>query len=563
MPARFWEKVVVLALKSVWNRRASDALYATSAVLVFGVAVFVRLGGIPHGQAFMPDMDEPRFVRPALHILASGDWNPHWFGHPGSLTIYSLASVYAAQAALQGESLANLPAAYARDPDPFHILGKQLIVFSSILTHASLWLLARRFMSRWLALLAVLLLACAPLDISHAALVRTDTQQSLLLVVLCLFLVSAVRTGRAMAFALAGLFLGLATAVKWPSVIVCLPIVLASWLTDHERNGWLPSRRRFGRVALAGLTSVFGLFLAAPYVFLDFGTVLGNVAHEARGYHLSAASPGFFSALWYYLSELGRNLSIPTLGLALTGVALEFRTRRWREHAVLVVLLGSYLSFISLQSLRWARWVVPLLPYVCLWAALGAAHAGAWIRQRLGRGVRSDFAAALLVGVVLLAGCARVLEILEERARDPTPTALRWIVTNIPRGSKVLVERFTPPLPASDYDVYVVDNRNGRLKKAKRTAKHFLAEASLLDLERADLATSAVDYLILGKYHKRARAEPKRYARKLRVYGEVLRDTERMEKIGPYEIRRVKKARRGSSPDRASRRAGERSKRKP
>lgn len=550
-------------LKSVSNRRAAETLYATSAVLVFVVAAFVRLGGVPHGEPFIPDMDEPRFIRPALHILASGDWNPRWFGHPGSLTIYSLAGVYAAQAALQGESLANLPAAYARDPDPFHILGKQLIVFCSILTHAGLWLLARRFVSRWLALLAVLLLACAPLDISHAALVRTDTQQSLLLVVLCLFLVSAVRTGRAMAFALAGLFLGFATAVKWPSVIVCLPIVLASWLTDHERNGWLPSRQRFGRVGLAGLTSVFGLFLAAPYVLLDFGTVLHNVAHEARGYHLSAASPGFFSALWYYLSELGKNLSIPTLLLAFTGLALEFRTRRWREHAVVVALLGSYLLFISLQSLRWARWFVPLLPYVCLWAALGTAHAGAWIRQRLGQGVRSGFAVASLAGVVTLAGCSQVLEVLQKRARDPTPLASKWILTNIPSGSKVLVERFTPPMPTSDYDVYVVDNRSGRLKKAEHTAKHFLAEASLLDLDRADLATSAVDYLILGNYHKRAMAEPKRYARNLRVYGEVLRDTERLKKIGPYEIRRVKKARRGSSPDRASRRAGGRSKRKP
>jgi hypothetical protein len=69
--------------------------------------------------------------------------------------------------------------------------------------------------------------------------------------------------------------------------------------------------------------------------------------------------------------------------------------------------------------------------------------------------------------------------------------------------------------------------------------------------------------VILGKYYKRAKAEPERYARGLRVYGEVLRDTQRLEKIGPYEVRQVKKAGRGSSADRASRRAGEGSKRKP
>ena len=39
-------------------------------------------------------VDEPTFVRPPVHMAATGDFDPHWFGHPGSTTIYPLAGIY-------------------------------------------------------------------------------------------------------------------------------------------------------------------------------------------------------------------------------------------------------------------------------------------------------------------------------------------------------------------------------------------------------------------------------------------------------------------------------------
>jgi hypothetical protein len=63
-------------------------------VVILGASlVLCALGILSQKPFIIIDVDEPLFVVPALKILATGDYNPHWFGHPGSFTIYCLAPV--------------------------------------------------------------------------------------------------------------------------------------------------------------------------------------------------------------------------------------------------------------------------------------------------------------------------------------------------------------------------------------------------------------------------------------------------------------------------------------
>src|SRR5947208_11310267 len=67
---------------------------------VVGVlAALVVVSGVVHVWALhrdlpLHDADESAFVGPAVHVAATGDLNPHWFGHPGSTVIYPLAGLF-------------------------------------------------------------------------------------------------------------------------------------------------------------------------------------------------------------------------------------------------------------------------------------------------------------------------------------------------------------------------------------------------------------------------------------------------------------------------------------
>src|SRR5262245_45049744 len=63
------------------------------------LVVLVVVSSVAHLWALrrdlpIPEIDESAFVRPAVRIAASGDPNPHWFGHPGSTVIYPLAGLF-------------------------------------------------------------------------------------------------------------------------------------------------------------------------------------------------------------------------------------------------------------------------------------------------------------------------------------------------------------------------------------------------------------------------------------------------------------------------------------
>ena len=71
-----------------------SGLWALAAIVA--IALGLRLWGIKGDLPFVPHVDEPVFVVPAVEMAAKGNANPGWFGHPGSTVIYPLAAAFRA-----------------------------------------------------------------------------------------------------------------------------------------------------------------------------------------------------------------------------------------------------------------------------------------------------------------------------------------------------------------------------------------------------------------------------------------------------------------------------------
>ena len=128
-----------------------------------------------------------------------------------------------------------------------------------------------------------------------------------------------------------------------------------------------------------------------------------------------------------------------------------------------------------------------------------------------------DFAVVAL-GIVLVLPSATEAFQQGRTTLDTRDIARTWIEDHLPRGSRVLVEQYTPPISRDEYQVVVV--LRGQLQKDTTTRgfKGVLGDMRSLDLLRG----KGIDYVLLSStYFDRFQAEKKSYPDEVRLYDEL------------------------------------------
>ncbi len=506
---------------------------------ICAAGLLLRVIGLDFGLPFIYDPDEPDFVGRAWQMVTTGDLNPHWFGHPGTTVMYAFAGVFKGYSALAFPDLAAASTAFLTEPSRFYLLARVVIVLLAFGTLVLTWQLARRVAGDTAALVAAALLAVAPLHVQYSRLARPDLLMSFLLLASVLCALQIAREGRWRDYLAAGFLLGLAIATKYPAVIAAPAIVLAHALQqlNQGRPVWARVERLFG----AGGATVAGAFVGSPYLFLEWRLVLENVVKEARPYHLGGTSDGFLSTLWWYLDgTLIANLGVVGLLLAALGaglaVARVFRRegRSSDDRGALLVLTFPllFIPFIASLSLRWDRWLLPALPFLCVLAALGFREVAALVRH-------PGLARAISVAVALLAiSLPAVDAVLWTRAvaqPDTRTLAYHWLLENVPADSRVLVEAYSPQLPADRFRLYVVSQ--GFIDPLEGGQRQYPVPTGIIGTLRnpALVGQARIDYLLLADHYDRRLSEPRRYARQIAVYEELMSTSQLLYQAEPSQ----------------------------
>ncbi len=438
--------------RSIWGARVALLF------ILLGAAA-IRARGAGFGLPDLNDPDEPLFMMTAFDMLRGPSLNPGWFGHPATLTFYSIALISLAVGGL-GLATGRFPdvdgfagAVYA-DPAILFLPARLFFVACGVLC---IWLVYRLGYriggsdarnGRRLGLLAAAILAVNAVHIEYSQLVRTDVQASVFMLACTLSSWTIYRHGRLRDCLLAGLFLGLGIATKWPTAIIGLsPLAAIAWLGWQARDG-----RWALRSALAfGLTGVVTLLVVSPFLLLDFPTVLANLAGEARSVHPGATGSGFFGNIaWYVSGPLLRSFGLPGLILAGLGVV---GLLWWRRDVAIAVAPGFVVMFAVLcaGALVWERWTVPILPFLALAVAWAICAGVDWLRTHMGRrlpAVELIVLALVAVPMVQAAWAGQA-----ERLNDTRQLASEWIRSHASAGSRVLVEHAALGLLAEGWDI--------------------------------------------------------------------------------------------------------------
>jgi hypothetical protein len=435
-----------------------------AAVLAGGLGL--RLWGIQQGLPYAYNTDEAdHFVPRAVRMFEHG-LNPHYFSNPPGFT-YLLHFLYAI--AYGGKH--GVLRTFALHPSSVYTFSR---VTAAVLGVVALWLTyiaGARLIGRGAGVLAAAIEAAAflPVFYSHVALNDVPT-----LAPLTLSLVGSagvLRKGRLRDYVLAGVGLGLACATKYTGGIAVVPLAAAigaRYLSGAHDAG----RRALRDLALAAGVALLFFLIANPYAVLDYSSFHSGLIHQST---LASEGQGKLGAprhggLLYYLWSLTWGLGwVPALA-ALGGAVTVWR----REPAVgwmLVPAAVLFLAFMGLQGRYFGRWLMPILPILCLLAALfalqlmgaivAAARRSRWLARsgsRAGGGSRGWAAVRVLLVVAL---CAALLAqsivhsvhggLVLSRA-DTRNLTRAWLVAHVPVRASIVVEPVSPDEWAREVD---------------------------------------------------------------------------------------------------------------
>ncbi len=401
--------------------RTRTTWLALAGILALGL--LLRLWHIDHGLPYVYNADEELHFVPKAVDMLGGSLNPGYFENPPALT-YLLFVLYRI-----GLGAGSLSDRFEVARIVVALIGTGVIA----LVYWAAWSFTRRRAASILAA-AVMAVAFLPVFYSKHALNDTVTMAPVAVGLVGCLLVY--QRGRTWDWVLAGAAIGVACAVKYTAGAMLVTLLVAAALRVYD------DRTRL-RGAIVGLVIAGACFCVAFAILNPFGVLHpGEMRSQLSGQSSQAGTaklgqdelPGW----WYYLGSLSWGLGWVPLIAAIGGGVVLLR-RDWRLALLLIAFPILLWLYMSTQTRHFGRWLMPVYPALCVLAGIGAVALIDRLRWR----------PALLTGLLAVALCAQGLaasvHIDRVFGRADTRTLARaWMLDNIPRGSKVVIEPFIP-----------------------------------------------------------------------------------------------------------------------
>jgi hypothetical protein len=448
-------------------------------VLILAVAAFLRYWGIafgfPHHNA---RPDESYIVLVALHMLR-GDPNPQTFIYP-TLFMYVVAAfygVYYAVGHLLGstQSVQALRALWEQTPNSFLLTSRAIAAAFGTATVLMLYLVGRQLFGYGVGIVSALFLSLAYLHVSQSHFGLTDIPMTFM-VLWAFLLICRVRDDDSGGpLKTAGFVAGLAASTKYNAVLIGLPLALAVLFRagSHHRagthyrggshNGESATRRWVWPCVQFGSFLMAGFLVGTPFAVLNAPKFIADLKYQSgvlkEGHLFAVPDPALYHAhitLWY-------GLGWPLLASSLLGFAV-LAWRDWRTALLVGAFPAAHYFTISQSRAVFVRYADPLLPFLCLAAAVFVVWAGEYLL----RGGSSRTRAAAIVGLstaIIIPSAWKSVEFDRLVSRtDNRVLASEWIQANIPPGQSVYLTGMAvyaqPELPRGRYRLCRFDPLN-------------------------------------------------------------------------------------------------------
>jgi len=392
--------------------------------LIILAALLLRIIGLDYGFPQLLHPDETTSVRRALIFYRDG-FNPHWFSMP-TFYLYLLHGLYRL---LPGLGLiGGDPSAVPRPPEvrlACYLIARWISAILGTVTVAMVYLTGKKLYSRRTGLGAAFLLAGLPAHVLLSHYGTVDVPVTCFISVSFFFSALVLKKRKWGHYLGAGFFAGLAAGTKYNGVFALFPLIGAHLIGRRDK----PFLRRFvdPRLFTAVLLAAAVFLAATPYLLTNlerFGSDLraqsDYLIRYGHGPIFISTGPGFIYQAGYVLYYMG---GIVFQLMVCFGLIYSLVRRRPADLLIFCWIIP-YFILISIPTVKFARFFLPLLPFLALLS--GRLLTIEWKTSRRNWIFRSVWAAGACWIFLQGIGIADLL-----RRPDIRITAGRWLEDNI------------------------------------------------------------------------------------------------------------------------------------
>lgn len=358
----------------------------------------------------------------------------------GMLSIYLLKGVLNFNSIIFGQDFTNL-----ESPDGIryaYLTARILAILASCLTLYLVWLLGTRWFSDLTGLLAVCIVAIAPIAIQLAHFYTVDGLFTLLILATMYALLRTLEQPDWRWFILTGILIGLSAAVRLIGLSAGFILLVGHIIRQRQLKAVLtPS------IWLAGLSAALCLVALQPFLVLDYDLIFRDMGPYGLAFAMKWARGEFLTIWslvdihtipylhhWTHLWPLG--VGWPLTILFIFGLSYSL----WKidhQKGLILLWIGIYFYAIGGLQAKPIRYLLPLLPFLALLSAdfcVWFIRSPQFVRVRkLAIGIcAAIFVYSTIYGVAFASLYTR---------EDSRIQAARWIDKHIPANSRIGVER--------------------------------------------------------------------------------------------------------------------------
>ena len=390
--------------------------------------------GLPYTQA---RPDETFIIDVALSLLKGEFWPP-FYDYP-RLYPYAVALLYLGYYAWGAlierfSTLADMVASWPLYWPPFFLLSRGLSAAAGTLTVVVVHAIGKRLAGRGAGLIAALFMSLAFLHVRDSHFGTTDVAMTLLAVASVWWLIRDDHDAAGRHSVWAAVSAGLATATKYTAMFLVVPIGLSALLQAVRagRRRALPVFARRGAVLGGGF--LLALSIGVPFVLFDFARFSTAMSQLAGSMRVGMTPQlGLPNGWWFHFSQsLRYGMGVPLLGLGLMGgVVMAFRD--WPRALVFWAFPITCFAVAGAISNLFTRYVVPIVPFLCVGAAIAVVEIGRVIGARLR--VHHSVVATLVAVAVVAPSAWSVVRFDRIMAHaDNRVLVADWVQRHVPPG---------------------------------------------------------------------------------------------------------------------------------
>ena len=406
-------------------------------IAVLLLALIVRLWGITWGLpsdthyfSYHPDESRVMLVIQNLDLL-HGKIMPGFYNYP-SLQIY-LVTLATTTAYLFGAAdivIKDFAVDHAKYAQLF-LIGRLITVFMGIGTVWAAYAAGRRIWGHAAGLAAAAFLAIAPLHAQHSHWITVDVPAAFWTTLALVFAARIAFADKRVRHAAlyAGLCAGLAAATKYNASLAILPIFAAIAIRYRATpsSAGLPILLTIAGAIAAFLIGCPGSIGETAIFMRDIQFETIHVSQQG-GEAFAQTGSGF---VYQIVTNLNCAFGLPFLIAALASAAFAIK-RREPGDLLLAAFVIPYYILISLPQARYARYAIPLMPFLCIW--LGRSIVVWWHAIGLSRRPVPIVATAALAAATLIYCYQAVAPMAGDDPRDRALAYVRSASLSGPTG---------------------------------------------------------------------------------------------------------------------------------